>query len=58
MSVKNIKDKGVINNKSLKLKFLNSKILDVKLYKHFIRGYFDGDGSLVLSKNSINFKFF
>ncbi|MDU0321145.1 LAGLIDADG family homing endonuclease, partial [Clostridium butyricum] len=25
-------------------------------YRHFIRGYFDGDGSLVLSKNSINFK--
>ncbi|MBO5131107.1 MAG: LAGLIDADG family homing endonuclease, partial [Romboutsia sp.] len=47
----------VINNKSLKIKFPSDKILDTKLYNHFIRGYFDGDGSLVLSKNSINFKF-
>ena len=55
--VEDIKNKGVINNKSLKIKFPSDKILDTKLYNHFIRGYFDGDGSLVLSKNSINFKF-
>lgn len=55
--VEDIKNKGVINNKSLKLKFPSNRILDRNLYKHFIRGYFDGDGSLVLSKSSINFKF-
>lgn len=35
---------GMIPNKSLKLKFPN---IDKELYRHFIRGYFDGDGSLV-----------
>lgn len=35
---------GMIPNKSLKLEFPN---IDKELYKHFIRGYFDGDGSLV-----------
>ena len=35
---------GMIPNKSLKLKFPN---IDKSLYKHFIRGYFDGDGSIV-----------
>lgn len=54
--VGDLKEKGVINNKSLKLTFPNNEIIDASLYSHFIRGYFDGDGSLVLSKNSINFK--
>lgn len=54
--VDDLKEKGVINNKSLKLTFPNNEIIDMSLYSHFIRGYFDGDGSLVLSKNSINFK--
>lgn len=35
---------GMIPAKSLKLKF--PEWLDKKLYSHFIRGYFDGDGSL------------
>ncbi|MDF2673991.1 MAG: hypothetical protein K0R09_2259 [Clostridiales bacterium] len=47
---------GVMLNKSLILEFPTDKIPDKNLYNHFIRGYFDGDGSLVLSKNSINFK--
>ena len=34
---------GMIPNKSLKLKFPN---IDRNLYKDFIRGYFDGDGSV------------
>lgn len=55
--VNDLKNKGVINNKSLKLTFPKENIIDISLYRHFIRGYFDGDGSLVLSKNSINFKF-
>ncbi len=48
--------KGVKLNKSLILDFPDNSILSSKLYRHFIRGYFDGDGSLVLSKHSINFK--
>lgn len=48
--------KGVKKNKSLILEFPTEDILPKELYKHFIRGYFDGDGSLVLSTNSINFK--
>ena len=35
---------GMVANKSLKLEFPN---IDESLYSHFIRGYFDGDGSLV-----------
>lgn len=36
---------GMIPNKSLKLEVPN---LDECLYSHFIRGYFDGDGSLTI----------
>lgn len=34
---------GMMPNKSLKLEFPN---ISPELYKHFIRGYFDGDGSV------------
>lgn len=34
---------GVIRNKSLELKFPN---IDEDLYSHYLRGYFDGDGSV------------
>ena len=51
-----LKDKGCLNNKSLILKFPNENILPQKYARHFLRGYFDGDGSLILSHNSINFK--
>lgn len=37
---------GMMPNKSLKLKF--PEWLDKNLYSHFIRGYFDGDGSLCI----------
>lgn len=37
---------GVLRNKSLKLKFPTSDIVNESLIYHFIRGYFDGDGSL------------
>lgn len=40
-----LNDVGMIPNKSLKLKVPN---LDEHLYSHFIRGYFDGDGSLTI----------
>jgi hypothetical protein len=51
-----LESKGVKLRKSLILTYPNESILPKSLYSHFIRGYFDGDGSLVLSKNSINFK--
>lgn len=51
-----LKKLGCIENKSLKLKFPSNEIVPSKYMRHFIRGYFDGDGSLVLSNNSINFK--
>lgn len=38
-----LNDKGMFSNKSLILKFPNW--LDNNLKRHFIRGYFDGDGS-------------
>jgi len=47
-----LNDIGMIPNKSLKLQFPN---IPSELYSHFIRGYFDGDGSLVQSiKNDNN----
>lgn len=36
---------GVLRNKSLILKFPTTNIVDESLIYHFIRGYFDGDGS-------------
>ena len=49
----NIKNKlialGCVPNKSLKLKFPD---IDPKLYSHFIRGYFDGDGSIIHGKRN------
>lgn len=41
-----LNDLGMMPNKSLKLKF--PEWLNKNLYSHFIRGYFDGDGSLSL----------
>jgi intein-encoded DNA endonuclease-like protein len=37
---------GVIERKTFDIKFPNSKILPEYLIRHFIRGYFDGDGSI------------
>ena len=42
-------DLGCIPNKSLKVKFPK---LRSDLIRHFIRGYFDGDGSIGFSKNT------
>lgn len=41
---------GVWKNKSLILEW--PEWLDKKLYSHFVRGYFDGDGCLYLGKNN------
>lgn len=40
---------GVVKNKSLVLEFPN---INEELYSHFIRGYFDGDGSIYQNKNN------
>ena len=41
---------GIIPRKSLKIKFPNNKKVPDKYLKHFVRGYFDGDGSISKSK--------
>lgn len=41
---------GLYPNKSLTLAELPQ--IDAKLFRHFVRGYFDGDGSICSSKNS------
>lgn len=45
--------KGCIPKKSLTLTFPSYRILKKKYLFHFIRGYFDGDGSLYINKNDI-----
>lgn len=44
--VRDLADKGCINKKSLVLSFPTTDKLPISLYSHFIRGYFDGDGSI------------
>jgi len=43
--------KGCIPNKSLILKFPKKDVVSNYLVKHFIRGYFDGDGSIMHRTN-------
>ena len=45
---------GLYPNKSLTIDKLPN--IDKKLMRHFIRGYFDGDGSIVLSHNTSYYK--
>lgn len=42
--------KGVLEHKSLILTFPNATVVPPALLHHFIRGYFDGDGSFARSK--------
>lgn len=49
---KELHNKGVVTNKSLILEFPDW--LDPDLYSHFIRGYFDGDGSIGKHNNTIS----
>ena len=44
--------KGCVPNKSLILKFPSEEILPKELQRHFIRGYFDGDGTIGLYPHS------
>lgn len=46
-----LSDKGCTNNKSFTLKFPSFNIVPKKFVRHFIRGYFDGDGGISLRKN-------
>lgn len=46
---KTLKEKGVYPNKSLKLEF--PIWIDEEYVRHFIRGYFDGDGCVCFSNN-------
>jgi len=54
--VQDLKNKGVTRNKSLSIEFPK---LRKPLIRHFIRGFFDGDGSIYLhkEKNHIRCKF-
>lgn len=50
-------DKGLVERKSLKLKFPSENIIPHHLQRHFIRGYFDGDGSLTIrQRKCMNYK--
>lgn len=49
--------KGCTPQKSLTLKFPNCNIIPNELIKHFIRGYFDGDGCVSVSNNIITINF-
>ena len=44
--VKDLIEKGCVPNKTRKLKFPSENILPLNLQRHFIRGYFDGDGCI------------
>ena len=48
---KDLEKLGCVPNKSLVLKFPAEEQVPRHLWKHFIRGYFDGDGSIFYSKN-------
>lgn len=45
---------GCIPNKSLILEFPSN--IPIELHNHFIRGYFDGDGSIYKSNSKVKFK--
>lgn len=47
-----IRDLGCVSNKSLILKFPNEEQVPKEFLNHFIRGYFDGDGTIFNRKNT------
>lgn len=51
-TVDDLKKLGCIENKSLRLTFPTYEQVPEKLIYHFIRGYFDGDGSISCDKNN------
>lgn len=42
---------GCVPNKSLTIKFPSTDVVNEKFQHHFIRGYFDGDGSIFIKKS-------
>lgn len=46
-----VKNAGITKRKSLTLK-IKQPIVKDKLFKHFIRGYFDGDGTVGITRNT------
>lgn len=52
---KSLSELGVVPNKSLTLEYPNAILPD--LQRHFLRGYFDGDGTIHASKNGKNVNF-
>ena len=52
-----LKEKGCVPNKSLILKFPNNNILPNNLVRHFIRGYFDGDGCIHINQETKTISF-
>lgn len=47
-----LQEKGCVPNKSLVLKFPTENIVPNDLMRHFIRGYFDGDGHVHINKDN------
>lgn len=57
--VTDLVSKGCVQNKSLILKFPSEKIVPHNLLHHFVRGYFDGDGTIWYAiKPPNNLKYF
>lgn len=50
---RDLSNNGCTPQKSLILDFPNSDIVSDKLLRHFVRGYFDGDGCVSVNKNNI-----
>jgi hypothetical protein len=48
---------GIVERKSLILTFPNETLVPKNLQCHFIRGYFDGDGSVKFNHDSIHIRF-
>lgn len=57
--VKTLNNYGIVQNKTYNKEFIfNFNIIPKELHRHFIRGYFDGDGSVSFHKNNHNTIFF
>lgn len=55
--VENIIKQGCVPNKSLILSFPTEKQVPKYLIRHFIRGYFDGDGCITINSNNNTYNF-
>lgn len=44
-------NKGVFQNKSFKITFPSENVIPKELLRHFVRGYFDGDGSISIPQD-------